>query len=127
MSENFVIVTATWTNLGSPPTYGTGNFEFIASGQLMDSPSIAIVTPIIQGDIDSVGSLSLPGTTPGSGIALMASDNFGTGEFLWNVKVRVSPGFDIDMNGLEINFSDGPTQGLFGIIQAAGWTPPPGL
>jgi len=130
MSDNFVIVKAQFTDLQPVPTYGTGNFEFVASGLLMDSGQIAIVTPIIRGQLDSQGALSMPtgsiGTvspgTANTGLNILASDSFPAGDLLWNIKLQVQGVPDIIANNVAVNFAAGATQGLFDILSAAGWT-----
>lgn len=128
ISENFVTVTATW---GISPNYASGNFEFVASGTLMSSSSIAIVYPFIDGQLDSLGSLSLPTGTVGtvgtgaanSGVSLLASDNFGAGELYYNIKILVQGLATINAQDIPVNFALGASQGLFTILEAAGWTP----
>ena len=134
MSDNFVTVTAQWDD-GNPLTpSGSGNYEIVATGLLMESSAVAIVTPIILGQLDSLGSFSLlgissplayqnPNVEPNTGIPLLASDNFAEGEFLWNFKVVLQGAANIISSNVQINYALGATQGLFSILEAAGWTP----
>jgi hypothetical protein len=128
--NNNVVVEAQWTD---GTAFASGNFQMVASGVLMSSNFIAIVTPFIDGQLDSLGSLSVPagapGTvgngSPGTGVALLASDNFAAGELTWNFKIVVQGITDIVVSDVPVNFALGPTQGLFGILEAAGWSPTP--
>jgi hypothetical protein len=134
MTDNFVIITAQWDD-GNPLTpSGSGNYEIVATGLLMESASIGVVTPIILGQLDSLGSFSQlgisspiayqdPNAVPNSGIPLLASDNFGAGEFNWNFKVVVAGAPIVIANNVPINYALGGTQGLFAILEAAGWSP----
>lgn len=132
MPDTFVTVTSQWTSPTSATTnkYGNGNFEFVAAGTLMDSAAIAIVYPFISGQLDSLGSLSVPAGSPGSagtggpgtGVSLLASDNFGAGELQYNIKVIVQGLPSVNAFGIPVNFSNGASQGLFTLLEAAGWT-----
>lgn len=133
MADNFVTVQAQWA--ASTPTGGNtfsnGNFEFVAAGLLMRSSAVAIVYPIVLGQLDSLGALSVPTGNPGSvgigapnsGVALLASDNFAAGELAYDIVIRVQGVPDIHAQDVPVNFALGATQGLFTILQAAGWTP----
>lgn len=112
MSNNLVTVTAQWTDGTNP---AEGNYAFVAQGSLMDSPAVAIVTPVALGQLDATGSLAVP---------LLASDNFTEGYLTWHVSVRVRGFTSIDVADIEINFANGASQGLFGILEASGWSPP---
>lgn len=129
-NNNSVIITAQWTD---GTAFAAGNFEIVASGVLMSSSGVAIVTPFIDGQLDSIGSLSVPagaagsvGTgAPGSGVSLLASDNFAAGELTWNFNIKVQGITDILVSDVPVNFANGATQGLFGVLEAAGWSPTP--
>jgi hypothetical protein len=129
-TDLYVTVLAQWNDNNTTDGYASGNYEFVAAGQLMDSGAVAIVTPILIGQLDSLGAISLPsGTygsagdgTPNSGLALLASDNFGAGELLWTVKIVVEGVANISASGIIINYADGATQGLFTILEANGWS-----
>lgn len=128
--SNIVVITAQWTD---GTAFASGNFEIVASGVLMQSAGVAIVTPFIDGQLDSLGSLSVPaggaGSTgngaAGTGISLLASDNFALGELTWNFKIVVQGITDIVVSDVPVNFVNGATQGLFGVLEAAGWSPTP--
>lgn len=117
---NIVTVTA---NLGAG---AEGNWLFAATGTLMSDANVAIVTPVVQGYLDSSGNMivqTASGVTTGA--ALLASDNFGTGELLWNVYMNVRGVNAIHWNDFQVNFALGASQNLFTILSAAGWTPTP--
>jgi hypothetical protein len=135
MSDNFVTVTGQWMApvSATADNYGNGNFQFVASGSLMDSPSVALVFPYISGQLDSLGALSLPsgsvgsvGTgAPNSGISLLASDNFGsTAPWIlsYNVKIVVQGMETISVDNVPILYSNGASQSIFTLLEAAGWT-----
>jgi hypothetical protein len=130
MSNNVVNLQAQWTD---GTAFAAGNFEIVASGVLMSSNGVAIVTPFIDGQLDSLGSLSVPvggaGSAgnggPGTGVSLLASDNFAAGELTWNFKIVVQGITDIVVADVPVNFASGATQGLFGVLEAAGWSPTP--
>lgn len=105
---NNVTVTA---NLGSS---AEGNYLFAASGTLMSDANVAIVTPVIDGVIDTSGNLS---------VSLLASDNFGVGELTWNCFISVRGMSDINVQGFTVNFTAGASQNLFTILKASGWVP----
>lgn len=105
---NSVTVTA---NLGSA---ADGHYLFVASGTLMSDSNVAIVTPVIEGVLDSTGSLS---------VSLLATDNFGAGELLWNCFITVRGMADVNVRRFAVNFAAGATQNLFDILKAAGWVP----
>jgi hypothetical protein len=115
--------------------WASGSFEFLASGLLQDSSYLAIVTPIILGQLDSLGSLSPLGVSsptsmynqnasPNTGIPILASDNYGSGELLWDVKIVIGGAANIIASQIAINYQSGAEQGLLGVLAAAGWTPP---
>ncbi len=123
MTANYVTVTASWG------TGAEGNFQFVASGSLMDSAAVAIVTPVIYGQLDTTGAISLVGQATGSGVQLLASDNFGADaagdpELTWNVKIQVQGIPEIAATDIPVNYASGASQGLFSILEAAGWTAP---
>jgi hypothetical protein len=128
--NNIVVVQAQWTD---GTAFASGNFQMVASGVLMSSNFVAIVTPFIDGQLDSAGSLSVPaggagtagGGGPGTGVSLLASDNFGAGQLTWNFKIVVQGITDIVVADVPVNFALGATQGLFGLLTAAGWNPTP--
>jgi hypothetical protein len=91
-----------------------GNYLFAASGTLMSDTNVAIVTPVVEGVLDSSGNLSA---------SLLASDNFGAGELTWNLFASVRGMSDISVQGFAVNFSLGASQNLFTILEASGWTP----
>jgi hypothetical protein len=134
LSENFVQVFAQFDD-GNPLTpSGSGNFEIIASGYLQESSYVAVVTPIILGQLDSEGAFSQlgisspvsyqnPNAAPNSGIPLLASDNFGPGEFNWNFKIVIQGAPNVIASNVPVNYALGSQQGLFSILQAAGWSP----
>lgn len=119
MTNNLVTVNAQFTDGGSG--FGQGNFLFVASGSLMSSSLVAIVTPVVFGSLDSLGRL-WNGVTAGSGVALTASDNFGAGDLTWNVTLDVRGVPHIYVEDVVVNFSNGASQGLFTLLTAAGWT-----
>lgn len=126
MTDTYVTVTAQWTDGTSP---AEGNFQFAASGALMDSAGVAVVTPVIYGELDTTGAISLEGQAAGSGVQLLASDNFGSDaagdpELTWNVKVQVQGMTEIIATDIPVNYASGASQGLFSILEAAGWTAP---
>ncbi len=130
-ANNNVIVQAQWDDGSVAGGFASGNFEFIASGSLVTTGNVEIVTPFIDGQLDSLGSLSLPAGKFGSvgvgaansGIALLASDNFAVGLLTWNIKIIVQGVANIQQADVPINFASGATQGLFTILTAAGWNP----
>lgn len=110
MANNLVHVTAQFTD-GTHA--GEGNYQFIATGSLAESDTVALVSPVIMGSLDSAGSLA---------VDLLASDDFFAGQLTWHVIVRVRGMPEIDVSDVVVNFVDGATQGLFGILEANGWT-----
>lgn len=109
MPSNYVTVTAAFT------ASGEGNYLFAASGVLMDSSDVAIVTPVIDGILDTDGNLS---------VSLLASDNFAAGQLKWNCFVRIQGLPMIHETGFVVNYNDGASQLLFTILEANGWTLP---
>ncbi len=115
MPLNSVTVTASWLATGfATGQYPEGNYQFTASGTLMDSSSIALVFPVFRGVLIN-GAFSQ---------ALLASDNFTAGFLTWDVLIRVQGMEVIDFRNFAINYSAGASQGLFGILQTAGWVAP---
>ncbi len=110
MTTNTVTVTA---NFGAG---AEGHWLFAATGTLMDDTNIAIVTPVITGSL-------APGGTGLLSSSLLASDNFGTGELLWNVFLDIRGVSSVDFQDFTVNFSLGASQNLFTILRASGWTP----
>jgi len=110
MSSNFVTVTA---SLGSG---AEGNWLFAATGTLMDDTNVAIVTPVVKGAL-------LPGGTGVLSAALLASDNFGSGELLWNCFIQIQGLAAIHVTDFAVLFSLGASQNLFTVLKASGWTP----
>jgi len=110
VTTNLVTVTA---NFGSG---AEGHYLLAASGTLMDDTNIAIVTPVITGSM-------APGGTGLLSVSLLASDNFGTGELLWNLFLQVRGMSDINVQGFAVNFASGASQNLFTILRASGWVP----
>jgi hypothetical protein len=108
MSENIVTVNAAFGSAGS------GNFLFAATGTLMTSAYIAIVTPVVYGILDDEGNLTAE---------LLASDNYTTGELNWNCFLTVQGLSAIHVTDLAVDFSNGASQNLFTILAAAGWIP----
>jgi hypothetical protein len=106
--SNIVTITAAFGSSGQ------GDYLFAASGTLMTSSDVAIVTPVVNGVLDSSGNLSA---------ALLASDNFGAGELNWNCFVRVQGLPIIHVVGFPVNYDDGASQNLFTVLAAAGWAP----
>lgn len=91
-----------------------GHFLFAATGTLMSDANVAIVTPVVEGNIDTSGNLTA---------TLLASDNFGAGELKWNCFVNVRGMSDIVVRGFVVNFALGASQNLFTILEASGWAP----
>jgi hypothetical protein len=100
----------------------------------MESASVAVVTPIILGSLDSAGAFSQlgisspisyqnPNAAPNSGIPLLASDNFGANEMNWSFKVIIQGAPNVIASNIPVNYALGASQGLFAILEAAGWTP----
>ncbi len=119
MTNNYVTVTAQWSD---GTNYAQGNYLFIASGALMSSPAVAIVTPVKIGQLDTLGAFSESGAQPNTGVRLLASDNFGAGELNWTFRAHIKGIPDIHVEDFAINYTTGATQGLFGILEAAGWS-----
>jgi hypothetical protein len=103
-----------------------GNALFVATGTLMSDSFVAIVTPVVECNLDVNGNMitMLPTTTL-TGALLLASDNFSTGELNWNVFMTVRGLNQVIARDFPVNFSNGATQNLFTILEAAGWTPTP--
>lgn len=91
-----------------------GNYLFAASGTLISDANVAIVTPVVDGVLDSSGNLSA---------ILLASDNFGPGELTWNCFISVRGMSQINVQGFTVNFALGASQNLFTILEASGWQP----
>jgi hypothetical protein len=111
-------------NTASPGLQGT--WLFAATGTLMDSNYVAIVAPVISGSIDNNGTLQYTNTLTGvvsSGAVLLASDNYPEGDLLWNFFGSFQGMSRIHVMGINVNFSAGPSQNLFSILAANGWTP----
>jgi hypothetical protein len=117
MTFSNVAVKAQWTD---GTTFGEGNFQFVASGDLMDDAQTSLTTPIVRGQLDSTGSL-WDGVTVGSGVSLLASSNFAVGYLTWNVYVQVRGEPVIEVNDVVVDYTLGATQGLFSILETAGW------
>lgn len=105
---NSVVVTAAFG------AAGMGDFLFAASGDLITSTDIAIVTPVVNGVLDATGNLSA---------TLLASDNYGANDLNWNCFVRIQGLSRIYWTDFPVNFSSGASQNLFTILTAAGWVP----
>jgi hypothetical protein len=93
-----------------------GHWLFVATGSLMDDTNIAIVTPVVSGAL-------LPGSNGTLSVSLLASDNFGSGELLWNAFIQIQGYSKIDCRDFQVNFGLGANQNLFTILKASGWTP----
>jgi hypothetical protein len=91
-----------------------GNYLFAATGTLMSDSNVAIVTPVIDGILDSTGNMS---------VSLLASDNFGPGELTWTCFITVRGIPDIVVRDFNVNFSNGAIQNLETILAANGWVP----
>jgi hypothetical protein len=91
-----------------------GNYLFTASGTLVSDAAAAIITPVIEGVLDTSGNLS---------VVLLASDNFGPGELTWNCFISVRGMSEINVRRFTVNFALGPSQNLFTILEASGWQP----
>lgn len=117
MIFNIVNIQGQWTN---GTVGGEGNFCFAAQGNFMDSSSLAVVTPVIIGQLDPNGNL-WDGKTLASGVNLLASDNFAPGDLAWHVLVRVKGFPDIDVGQVSVTFGTGAVQGLYGVLEANGW------
>lgn len=91
-----------------------GYYLFAATGTLMDSTDIAIVTPVVQGTLDTSGNLSA---------VLLASDNFAPGALTWSCYVTVKGLSTIHVVDFTVAYGQGASQTLFAILSAAGWTP----
>jgi hypothetical protein len=91
-----------------------GDYLFAASGTLMTSSDVAIVTPVVNGVLDANGNLSAN---------LLASDNFSAGDLNWNCFVRIQGLPRIHVVDFPVDFNLGASQNLFTILTAAGWTP----
>lgn len=110
MPTNTVTVTA---DFGAG---ASGHWLFAASGTLMSDANVAIVTPVI------VGALT-PGVSGLMSVVLLASDNFGAGELLWNVFLQIRGLSEFNYQDFMVNFASGASQNLFTILKASGWTP----
>lgn len=118
MSFNLVTLHGQWTD---GTNYAEGNFLFDADGDLVQDPSTAIVTPVVRGSLDSQGRL-WDGKTQGSGVSLLASDNFLDGQLTWHILLRIQGWGTADVADVPVNFTLGASQGIFGVLEAAGWS-----
>jgi hypothetical protein len=105
MADNNVTVTQQWPG-------GEGNFLFAAQGTYMDSASLAVVTPVVSGQLDPTGLLTA---------SILASDNYPDGCLLWYIHVTVGNFPNIEAPNVPVNFSNGASQGLFGILTSIGY------
>lgn len=108
MSTNVVTLTEAYGSTGQ------GWYLFAATGTLMDDQNLAIVTPVIQGNLDSSGNLS---------VALLASDNFSAGELTWSCFIEVKGQTLVRVQDFPVYFALGASQRLYTVLAAAGWTP----
>lgn len=106
--SNLVTVTADFGDQAN------GDWLFAASGTLMTSSDMAIVTPVVNNVLDASGTLTA---------ALLASDNYDADDLNWNCFIRVQGIPVIHVVGFQVNYTDGAQQNLFTILSAAGWTP----
>jgi hypothetical protein len=116
MAENIVTVSSAF-GAGAE-----GNYLFAASGTLMSSTNVAIVTPVVRGVLDSNGNL-LDGDTGLSNALLLASDNFATGQLNWNFFLQIQGLPVVNVFDVPVLYSNGASQQLFTILAAAGWVP----
>ncbi len=121
---NIVTITATFANpQGNIPG---GTWLFAATGTLMDSSYVAIVTPVVSGVLNASGELewnnSATGVT-GIGAPLLASDNYESGALMWNFFGQFAGMPVIHATNVLVNYASGASQNLFTVLAASGWTP----
>jgi hypothetical protein len=123
MTNNLVTVNASM--LDAAGNSAQGHWLFAATGTLMTSSYVAIVAPVVDGDIDATGQMNWineAGNTV-EGAQLLASDNFETGALYWNFFGDFQGMARIHVTGIPVNFALGATQNLFTILAANGWVP----
>ena len=131
MTDNFVTLEGQWSDTAGD--YASGNYQVIATGTLADSSYVGLSIAVIMGQLDSLGSLSPLGisspasmynssATPNSGISILASDNFASGSLTYDFKLVIAGVENIIASNVAVNYSSGATQGIYGVLEAAGWT-----
>lgn len=106
MTDNVVAVTQAFGSSAQ------GNFLFAAQGTYMDSTALAIVTPVVSGQLDPTGNLSA---------SLLASDNFPSGSLFWYITCTVKNFPKIEASNVPVEYSLGSSQNLFSILQNIGY------
>jgi hypothetical protein len=123
MSSNIVTVNVAMIDQAGYP--GQGHWLFAATGSLMTSSFVAIVAPVVDGNIDSNGQMAWINEAGNSveGAAILASDNYAAGDLYWNFFGRFAGMAAIHVTNMTINFANGASQNLFTILAANGWVP----
>lgn len=99
-----------------------GNYVFTPSGvEWPDSGANPIVPEVIHGSL--VGNTGVNPPIAIATVELVASDNFSAGTLLWDVIINLRGLPTVNVADVAVNFSQGATQNVWTILQAAGWTP----
>jgi hypothetical protein len=114
MAVNVVNVTVTAEVAPGDLATAEGNALAVPSGTMWpDGSGNPIVPAIVHGTLVS-GTCTL---------ALVASDNFGTGVLAWDIIVNIRGLPTVNVPNVTVNFSNGASQNMWTILTAAGWIP----
>ena len=114
MSANLVTVTIAVSAAPNDTMPSEGNFVFSPNGILWPgTPGSLPVVPMIQQGhlVNSTAS-----------VQLLASDNFSAGVLGWDIIINIRGMPTINCPGVVINFATGPTQSVWDILNAFGYT-----
>lgn len=115
MAINVVNVTVTADPSPVDLAPAEGNVIAVPSGtEWPDTSSNPIVPMSVQANL-AAGTATLQ---------LVASDNYSAGVLLWDFIVNIRGLATVNVQQAAVNFSNGATQNLWTILQAAGWAPP---
>ncbi len=111
------VVTVTIAAQGSPvdPVPPEGNFIFSPNGEMW--PGTAGSLPVVP---DIQHGFLVNGT---ASVQLVASDNFAVNVLNWDVIVNIRGLPTVNVSGVPVNYATGPTQSVWDILSAFGWTP----
>jgi hypothetical protein len=114
MSVNVVTVTVTADASPSDVAKAEGNVVAVPSGAMWpDASNNPIVPAVIHAQLAN-GTCSL---------SLVASDSFAAGVLTWDFIINIRGLPTVNVASCAVNFTNGATQSVWTILQAAGWTP----
>jgi hypothetical protein len=114
MTVNVVTVTVTADASPSDVATAEGNVVAVPSGAMWpDVSNNPIVPAVIHAQLVA-GTCSL---------SLVASDNFAAGVLTWDLIINIRGLPTVNVPSCTVAFTNGATQSVWTILQAAGWTP----